>query len=53
MAHAQVPRIDKDKLKKELDVSNFDPNAVLRGAQLTLVGGTATSENHRQRNGER
>jgi hypothetical protein len=22
------------------DVSNFDPNAILRGAQLTLVGGT-------------
>lgn len=21
------------------DVSNFDPNAILRGAQLTLVGG--------------
>jgi hypothetical protein len=21
------------------DVSNFDPNAMLRGAQLTLVGG--------------
>jgi hypothetical protein len=22
-----------------LDMSNFDPNAILRGAQLTLVGG--------------
>lgn len=24
----------------KLDVSNFDLNAILRGAQLTLVGGT-------------
>jgi hypothetical protein len=23
----------------QFDVSNFDPNAILRGAQLTLVGG--------------
>jgi hypothetical protein len=22
-------------------MSNFDPNAILRGAQLTLVGGTS------------
>ncbi|KAK4228204.1 Acetamidase/Formamidase family-domain-containing protein [Podospora fimiseda] len=32
------PHIDKDKLKQKLDVSHFDLNAVLRGAQLTLVG---------------
>lgn len=31
--------IDKEKLKKAFDVSHFDFNAVLRGAQLTLVGG--------------
>lgn len=31
--------VDTDKLKKQFDVSHFDPNAVLRGAQLTLVGG--------------
>ena len=36
--HAPV-HVDKEKLKKNLDVSNFDPNAVLRGMQLTLVGG--------------
>lgn len=31
--------IDKEKLKQKFDISNFDLNAVLRGAQLTLVGG--------------
>jgi hypothetical protein len=31
--------IDKEKLKKAFDVSHFDINAVLRGVQLTLVGG--------------
>lgn len=31
--------IDKEKLKKAFDVSHFDINAVLRGAELTLVGG--------------
>jgi hypothetical protein len=25
-------------------MSNFDPNAILRGAQLTLVGGKSLSE---------
>lgn len=25
---------------ENLDLSNFDANAILRGAQLTLVGGT-------------
>ena len=39
----QVPHIpveiDKEKLKKAFDVSHFDINAVLRGIQLTLVGG--------------
>lgn len=32
--------IDKDKLKKAFDFSHFDINAILRGAELTLVGGT-------------
>lgn len=32
--------IDEEKLKKAFDISHFDLNAVLRGAQLTLVGGT-------------
>ena len=31
--------IDVEKLKSKLDVSNFDPNAIFRGIQLTLVGG--------------
>lgn len=31
--------VDTDKLKAKLDVSNFEPNAILRGMQLTLVGG--------------
>lgn len=39
MSTIQKPHIDKDKLKQKLDVSHFDLNAVLRGAQLTLVGG--------------
>lgn len=31
--------IDKEKLKKKLDLSHFSANAVIRGMQLTLVGG--------------
>lgn len=31
--------LDKDKLKKKFDVSNFSINAIIRGMQLTLVGG--------------
>lgn len=31
--------IDKDKLKKAFDISHFDLNAILRGVELTLVGG--------------
>jgi hypothetical protein len=30
---------DTEKLKAKFDVSNFSANAVLRGMQLTLVGG--------------
>ena len=33
------PHLDKAKLKKQFDVSNFDLNAIIRGFQLTLVGG--------------
>ena len=29
----------EEKLKKKFDVKNFDINAILRGAQLTVVGG--------------
>ena len=32
-------KLDKEELKKALDISHFDINAILRGAQLTLVGG--------------
>jgi hypothetical protein len=35
----QRPIITQEELKKRLAVSNFDPNAILRGAQLTVVGG--------------
>jgi hypothetical protein len=31
--------IDKEKFQKAFDVSHFDVNAILRGVQLTLVGG--------------
>lgn len=48
MAFVQTPhvpvQVNNEKLKKELDVSNFDLNAVIRGMQLTLVGGMFTSK---------
>jgi hypothetical protein len=31
--------IDKEKLEKAFDFSHFDLNAILRGIELTLVGG--------------
>lgn len=31
--------IDKAQLKKAFDISHFDLNAILRGIELTLVGG--------------
>lgn len=34
--------LDKEKLKKAFDISHFDLNAVLRGVELTLVGGAYT-----------
>lgn len=34
---------DTEKLKAKFDTSNFDFNAVLRGMQLTLVGGMLSS----------
>ena len=36
-------KLDKEELKKALDISHFDVNAILRGAQLTLVGGGFTA----------
>jgi hypothetical protein len=41
-AEQRLP-LDKAKLKKKFDVSHFDFNAVIRGVQLTLVGGTQPS----------
>jgi hypothetical protein len=38
-SHTRRPLLTKEQLKKKLEVSNFDPNAILRGAQLTVVGG--------------
>lgn len=43
MSSSEKSSIDKERLKEKLeeklDVSHFDPNTVIRGAQLTLVGG--------------
>lgn len=43
MSSNEKAQLDKDKLKEKLeekfDLSHFDPNTVIRGAQLTLVGG--------------
>ncbi|GAP93406.2 putative transmembrane protein [Rosellinia necatrix] len=38
MAEPTKLKLDKDKVKEAFDLSSFDLNAVLRGAQLTLVG---------------
>jgi hypothetical protein len=44
MATAGAPlEIDKEKLKAAFDVSHFDFNAILRGMQLTVVGGSSIS----------
>ena len=42
---ALAKNIDKEKLKRNLDVSNFEPNAFIRGAQLTLVGAHRALQN--------
>ncbi len=39
MAESYMREMDKEKLRKAFDFSHFDVNAVLRGVQLTLVGG--------------
>ena len=39
----QRPLLTQEELKKKFAVSNFDLNAILRGAQLTVVGGTFTN----------
>lgn len=42
--------IDKEKLKKKLDLSHFSANAVIRGMQLTLVGGRSDHALRARRN---
>lgn len=37
--------LDSNKLREKLDASNFSPNAVIRGAQLTLVGAHRALQN--------
>lgn len=32
----------EEKLRKKLEIKNFDLNAILRGAQLTVVGGLSS-----------
>lgn len=40
-SHEPKPiEIDAERLKAKFDLSHFDLNAVLRGVQLTFVGGT-------------
>lgn len=41
----QLDELDKEKLKKAFDISNFDLNAVIRGIQLTLVGAHRALQN--------
>jgi hypothetical protein len=46
----QVPLVtpeQEEKLKKKLEIKNFDLNAILRGAQLTVVGGMGWFPAHR------
>jgi len=31
--------LDLDAIKSQFDISNFDLNAIIRGIQLTFVGG--------------
>ncbi|SPJ85245.1 probable transmembrane protein UsgS [Fusarium torulosum] len=49
MSAIDKTQIDKDKLKEKFeekfDVSHFDPNTVIRGAQLTLVGAHRALQN--------
>lgn len=45
MAEPNNLKLDKDKVKQAFNLSNFDINAVLRGAQLTLVGAHRALQN--------
>ncbi|PMD42400.1 transmembrane protein-like protein UsgS [Hyaloscypha variabilis F] len=44
-SQAQRPLLTQEELKKKLEVTNFDPNAILRGAQLTVVGALRALQN--------
>jgi hypothetical protein len=43
--HSQGPLVTQEQLKQKLEVTNFDPNAILRGAQLTVVGALRALQN--------
>ncbi|KAF4983826.1 hypothetical protein FZEAL_863 [Fusarium zealandicum] len=51
MASTDKLQVDKEKIKETLeekfDLSHFDPNTVIRGAQLTLVGGKYLNSSQR------
>ena len=38
----KLEKIDKEKLKQRFDLSHFGIDAIIRGMQLTLVGGQST-----------
>ena len=38
-------QVQKEKLKAQLEVKQFNPNAILRGAQLTVVGALRALQN--------
>ncbi|KAH8661406.1 transmembrane protein UsgS [Tricladium varicosporioides] len=42
---AQKPLLTQEQLKKKLAISNFEPNSILRGAQLTIVGAHRALQN--------
>jgi len=43
--HTQRPLITQEELKKRFAMSNFEPNAMLRGVQLTVVGAIRALQN--------
>ncbi|TVY84332.1 hypothetical protein LSUE1_G000402 [Lachnellula suecica] len=42
---AQRPILTKEQLKQKLQVSNFHPNAILRGAEVAIVGALRALQN--------
>jgi hypothetical protein len=45
MAQPQKTLLDQEKLKRKLQVSQFNPNSILRGLQMTLVGANRALQN--------